>query len=463
MKTLNSKAAAVILSGAVALSCASCSLFGGGAKTEDIVDAADAFAKALVSCNTGKIVKLTNEDDDSDAVKELEANLNGLLFSPEQDQIAEAVADTLEYEIDEESVKIDKDEASVDVTFTMVDYETALGDGEFADADEAVAAIKDCGDTCEVEITFEFEKDEDEWLISNLGDKAYSKLYGFYGLDVSFMPDFVIVTSFADHDDYNTTVVMTVGFSEDLSDYADGFTFDIYLNGELDYVDQTQITFDGEYAICTLYVPGGVEPGTYTVTLKYNDEELVSESVEVDNSSSGEPSFFEGDVFLCTVDFGECIEEELQEGGFDVDMDGELILDLYLMLGSDGTYTLEPDLTTFEPNLESYLYDNMDEENMIAFVGVSSAEDLEATAAEMNTDVDGLRDILIEAMVDSAIANVTGDTDQGTYTFDGDTISFDSDSLSNFEGTLESDGSISLVNDYFSPETGYVLEFYYVG
>ena len=174
-------------------------------------------------------------------------------------------------------------------------------------------------------------------------------------------------------------------------------------------------------------------------------------------------SFFEGDVFLCTVDFGEFIEEELQDNGFDVDMDGELLLDLYLTLGEDGTYKLEPDLTTFETYLEDYLYDNMDEQNMIAFVGVSSAEDLEATAAEMNTDVDGLRDILIEAMVDSVIANVTGDTDQGTYTFDGDTISFVSDSLLDFEGTLESDGSISLVNDYFSPDTGYVMEFYYVG
>jgi hypothetical protein len=78
MKTFTSRAAAAALAGAMALACASCGLLPiGGAKPEDIVDAADDFAKALASCDAGKIAKLTNEEKDSDIVEDLEAFLDG--------------------------------------------------------------------------------------------------------------------------------------------------------------------------------------------------------------------------------------------------------------------------------------------------------------------------------------------------------------------------------------------------
>ena len=463
MKTITSKALAAALAGTMVLACASCGLLpgaGGGAKTEDIVDAADSFAKALVSCNTDKIVKLTNEDDDSDTVKELEANLNGLLYSPEQDQIADAVADTLEYEIDEDSVKIGKDEASVDVTFTMVDYGAVL-EGEFSDDDEAVAAIKDCDDTCEVEVTFEFVLDDDEWLISNLGDKAFSKLYGFYGLDVEFAPalaDLIEDTFIAADYGY---MYMTVTFSEDISDYVDGITYDVFLDDELVYGNQAPYS-DGEQVWGSMSIDGPLEPGTYTVVFYYNGTEFASGSIDVDNSSTGGGGQFytDGNDYLCSLDFGEAIEGYLQENGFDVSMDGPLYIDYVLTLGTDGTYTLTPDFVNFELNLEDYLNNNMDDQNMIAFAGVSSMEDLEATAEEMNTDIDGLRELLIDAMIESTMDNIENDVDQGTYTISGDTISFDSYSLSDFEGTIGDGGMISFINDFFAPGPNYVLEFY---
>ena len=69
---------AAAVAGTVALSCASCSMLPfGGAKKEDIIEAADAFASALVKCDAGKIAKLTNEDNDSDAVAKLEEHLGG--------------------------------------------------------------------------------------------------------------------------------------------------------------------------------------------------------------------------------------------------------------------------------------------------------------------------------------------------------------------------------------------------
>ena len=65
MKTNITKIFSLTVAAAITASCASCSLIpgmGSSAKTEDIVDAADDFAKALVSCDAGKIAKQTAKD-----------------------------------------------------------------------------------------------------------------------------------------------------------------------------------------------------------------------------------------------------------------------------------------------------------------------------------------------------------------------------------------------------------------
>ena len=456
---------AAAVAGTVALSCASCSMIpgmGSSAKTEDIVDAADAFASALVKCDAGKIIKLTNEEKDSDAAEDLEVLFGNEDYTDEQIAIADAVAGTIEYEIDEESVKIDKDEASVDVTFTMADYEAVL-EGDFSDVDEAVAAISDCDDTAEVEVTFEFALEDDEWLISNLGDKAYGKLYGFYGLDVSFMPDLAALVDYTDiYADYNY-VYLSVVFTENVSDYINDMTFDVFLDGELLYGDQTPYG-DGDYIWCDITVDGPLESGTYTVTCYYGDTVIASDYIDVDNSGStvisGDPTDAEGDVYLCEMDFGDFLADYLVDSGYDVDLEGSLIIWLELTLYEDGTYTLIPDANTFEGDLEEYLINNMTDQNLIAFAGVSSMEELEEYADSNEMSIDSLRELLIDSMVSSTVEAIAEDTDQGTYTISGDSISFDSSLMNDFEGTIGDGNMISFVNDYFSPANDYVLEFY---
>lgn len=465
MKTNITKIFSLTVAAAITASCASCSLIpgmGSSAKTEDIVDAADSFASALVKCDAGKIIKLTNEEKDSDAAEDLEVLFGNEDYTDEQIAIADAVADTIEYEIDEDSVKIDKDEASVDVTFTMADYEAVL-EGEFSDADEAVAAISDCDDTAEVEVTFEFALEDDEWLISNLGDKAYSKLYGFYGLDVSFMPDLAALVDYADiYADYNY-VYLSVVFTENVSDYIDDMTFDVFLDGELLYGDQTPYG-DGDYIWCDLTVDGPLESGTYTVTCYYGDTVIASDYIDVDNSGStvisGDPTDAEGDVYLCEMEFGEYLEEFLVDSGYDIDFEGQLTVWLELTLYDDGTYKIAPDLVNFEANLEEYMTNNMTDENLIAFSGYSSMAEVEEYADSNEISVDTLKELIIDSMVSSSIANVAEESDQGTYLVSGDSISFDSSIVSDFEGTIGDGNMISFVHEYFSPATDYVLEFY---
>ena len=465
MKTNITKIFSLTVAAAITTSCASCSMIpgmGSSAKTEDIVDAADAFASALVKCDAGKIIKLTNEEKDSDAAEDLEVLFGNEDYTDEQIAIADAVADTIEYEIDEESVKIDKDEASVDVTFTMADYEAVL-EGEFSDADEAVAAISDCDDTAEVEVTFEFALEDDEWLISNLGDKAYGKLYGFYGLDVSFMPDLAALVDYTDiYADYNY-VYLSVVFTENVSDYIDGMTFDVFLDGELLYGDQTPYG-DGDYIWCDITVDGPLESGTYTVTCYYGDTVIASDYIDVDNSGStvisGDPTDAEGDVYLCEMEFGEYLEEFLVDSGYDIDFEGQLTVWLELTLYDDGTYKIAPDLVNFEANLEEYMTNNMTDENLIAFSGASSMAEVEEYADSNEISVDTLKELIIDSMVSSSIANVAEESDQGTYLVSGDSISFDSSIVSDFEGTIGDGNMISFVHEYFSPATDYVLEFY---
>ena len=79
MKTNITKIFSLTVAAAITASCASCSMIpgmGSGAKTEDIVDAADAFAKVLVSCDADKIATYTNEEKDSSSVEDLEAILD---------------------------------------------------------------------------------------------------------------------------------------------------------------------------------------------------------------------------------------------------------------------------------------------------------------------------------------------------------------------------------------------------
>ncbi len=465
MKTNITKIFSLTVAAAITASCASCSMIpgmGSSAKTEDIVDAADAFASALVKCDAGKIIKLTNEEKDSDAAEDLEVLFGNEDYTDEQIAIADAVADTIEYEIDEESVKIDKDEASIDITFTMADYEAVL-EGEFSDVDEAVAAISDCDDTAEVEVTFEFALEDDEWLISNLGDKAYGKLYGFYGLDVSFMPDLAALVDYTDiYADYNY-VYLSVVFTENVSDYIDDMTFDVFLDGELLYGDQTPYG-DGDYIWCDLTVDGPLESGTYTVTCYYGDTVIASDYIDVDNSGStvisGDPTDAEGDVYLCEMEFGEYLEEFLVDSGYDIDFEGQLTIWLELTLYDDGTYKIAPDLVNFEANLEEYMTNNMTDENLIAFSGASSMAEVEEYADSSEISVDTLKELIIDSMVSSSIANVAEESDQGTYLVSGDSISFDSSIVSDFEGTIGDGNMISFVHEYFSPATDYVLEFY---
>ena len=275
------KAGAVALAGAMTLSCASCMLFGPNKK--EIVEAADNFAGTLLKCDAGKVVKLTNEKKNSDAAAALELLFDESMYTEEQNKFIDAVADTITYEVDEESVEVDKEEASVDVTFTMVDYEKALKD-DYSDIDEVLDLLEDCEDTKEVEVTFEFEKDDDEWLLSNLKDKKFGKIFDFYTYELSLKPD--LASCISDTYIYGGSyyVDMDVYFSEDISEYDGELTFDVYFDGTLISSGNVATVYSSD-VYCEYYDANYdyLESGSYTIDLMYGDTLIASETTDVDN------------------------------------------------------------------------------------------------------------------------------------------------------------------------------------
>ena len=277
------KVASAILAGAMLLSCASCALFGAGKK--EVIESASAFADALVKMNAKKIIKLTDEKKTSKAAEEITYILSTNMFSANRLSYLEAVQDTITYEIKEDTVTVENDKASVDVVFTMVDYEKALKDGDFESIDDVLVALEDCEDTTDITVGFEFKKDGDKWLISNLKDKDYKKLYEFMTYSYSVTPE--LASTVDDTYIYGGSyyIDMDVYFTEDISSYSNMITYDVYYEGDLIASDRYPSVYSSDLWI-EYYNDdySDLASGDYTIVVKVGDTEFASESVTINNS-----------------------------------------------------------------------------------------------------------------------------------------------------------------------------------
>ena len=133
------KAGAVIISAAMLTSLASCAgLFGGQA----VIDAAESLGDAVIAGDSGKIIKLSTEEKDSEIAEALDLLLDDDNYSDDYQAYIDAMKDTMSYEVDKGSVKIDGKKASCDITFTMADFE-ALDDEDYEDIDDIIDAVGD--------------------------------------------------------------------------------------------------------------------------------------------------------------------------------------------------------------------------------------------------------------------------------------------------------------------------------
>lgn len=179
MKRNAVKTTCAVVASTMILSLTGCSDLPFGNNTDDIIDAGESFASAAASCSLSKMSKVSAEDFDKDTEdwEELLDFSEGDTYDSYSADFNKAVSKTIAYEIDEDSAEIKKDKASVNVVFTIADYESILKDDSYIDIDSMIDALDDA-DTEEIEATIEFEKQDDDWVVTNY-EEIMKDLYEF--------------------------------------------------------------------------------------------------------------------------------------------------------------------------------------------------------------------------------------------------------------------------------------------
>ncbi|HPQ31661.1 MAG TPA: hypothetical protein PK465_01305 [Saccharofermentans sp.] len=289
---------AVVLSASMLLSLTACF----DKSKEEVLDVADDVASAFADKDADAIADLTAEAEDEDiTVLQEILDFEGF-YDEETAAVLKAIGDSITYEIDEESAEATKksEEGSVDVVFTMVDYESVLeNEDNLVDVDTCVAAIEDCEDTIDVEVTFDFVLDGEDWLLSDFTEVS-GNLYEFVTIEVSFTPALVEMVDslvwWAAYADGTYTNADTIEL--DIIPTAEGasgdvtweFYYEVYFNNSLVYTSETctdsgsyiEAYYGTSYSGASVSDDGYLSAGSYTITFYTLDgTQLATSSVNV--------------------------------------------------------------------------------------------------------------------------------------------------------------------------------------
>ena len=284
------KLLSVALVGAMLLSATACNLFA-KVNPEEIIDAADSFAKSVAAFDGKKILKNVEDMDKGDA-EDFKSRLSMLDLDSDERELKKTIAGTIEYEVDEESVDIKKDSATCDVEFSIVDYADATGDLA-GKPEDFMDAITSCKKTKDYTVSLEFTKVEDDWLVTADSLDELDDLFSF--IDYEF--EFVLF----DLSDFDEALWYTYDGYKDVGYYEDcwyleldvwffdvpgvAMYYEVYYNGTLMYtsrpedIDSTcyEIWIDENIGVELTddwYMPEGV----YTVKVYTEDGLLVTEN-----------------------------------------------------------------------------------------------------------------------------------------------------------------------------------------
>ena len=151
------KLACVALSFAMVISAAACSKKSGKKEASPAGEAAENVLEAVTSLSVKKLKKINGMEETIETFEEI-ASCDAI----------KAVMDKASFEINEDDIKEKKKKATVPVTVTMPDYETAAeeADGDEDDFIEAIEAQKE-KKYISVDCTLEFEVEDDEYTLTN--------------------------------------------------------------------------------------------------------------------------------------------------------------------------------------------------------------------------------------------------------------------------------------------------------
>ncbi len=176
-----------VLTGIMLVSTCGCSFSNNQKKIDEIVSVADTFAKSACYLDSNKLLSTIGEVSSSKA-EELKSKLSMTDLSYDESVVKLAIAETMSYEVKTETAQVEKKEGSVNVVFTIDDYEDAF-DGLVGYSDVFVKAVKARKSVKQYTVTLNLYKGEDGWLITESSLEGLNELYAFLDYEITFCAD----------------------------------------------------------------------------------------------------------------------------------------------------------------------------------------------------------------------------------------------------------------------------------
>ena len=149
-----------------------------------VTEAVDKYMSAIISLDSDEVADLM---DDDDGVEDVFSVYEAAVRRNEKfEDVYGIIADSITYEIDKKSIKSStKDqEASLDVTIYMIDYEEIYEDVKADDGgiDEYIDALEDADEDqmIELNISFDLVMKRDKWVIKDKKLKNLNKICKFF-------------------------------------------------------------------------------------------------------------------------------------------------------------------------------------------------------------------------------------------------------------------------------------------
>lgn len=448
MKKLK-KTMVLLITLAMVMSIASCDSIGNSKKSsknkadddyeEDVIALAEDFSGALQSLKADKVLKLCDEDyadDEGDNLKEM---LDFDSYDELKADILEKIADTITYEVDKKSVEVDDDEATIDVTFTMVDYTTVFSSNETYFLDSLKDSINSA-DTMDLTYTLECEmNDDDEWIVTNV-DEVVDGVFEFVEVDATIVDsfelgDYVTGCVYSDAGEDITEISLTLSFDNAIDSFDKWTYYEVTLDGELiydsDYDDATlPMTMTTSDVPAFTNDDGYLVAGTYVLSVfDENFTEIYSYTWNITNSAPAVvlpdailPDGFSRDKFNLPADaslYMAKIDETAayaEDIGVDVDdLTGNIYIYMYLVISADKAYVVL-DGDAYSDSIAAFISENL-ETIVYSITGVTVQQYADISDLTYEEAFDELYEML--APKEGEYQSIVVDN---PYTIDGTTI-----------------------------------------
>lgn len=167
----------LILIAAFLMSMTGCSSLGAKGK---IIKTTESYTQAVMEANTDDIAEFVLEGDDFS--EELEEYLDIYTDRDHLQDIYDLILSSISCEIDTRSVSVNDNKATIDVTYTLIDFMDIYEDlRDSDDTDDFLEALEDNPDnTFDIRQKLMLRSDKGEWKIEDEDNEFILEVYDFY-------------------------------------------------------------------------------------------------------------------------------------------------------------------------------------------------------------------------------------------------------------------------------------------